>query len=241
MHLNKSMLMMRMLMMRWIKKGQLGLRRKKRYYDGSTSSPQKHASKFSFLFSLFIIIAISFTGCSSAKYYSYNPQTKIAPDKLKEDFFLLKKILEADHPSIYWYTPKDSIDIYFNEVMYSINDSLTEFQFRAKVAWFIAKLKCGHTSVRGSKAYNEYFSTHESNKFPLLFKVWSDSLVVLGNLNRNDSFFRRGTVVTSVDGHTNHELLDSMFQFISTDGYAIILKTRLQVSTSRCTTVLRFL
>src|SRR4051812_32481613 len=76
-----------------------------------------------------IIIAFIVTGCSASKYSSFNPQNKIAPEKLKKDFTLLKKILEANHPSLYWYTPKDSIDCYFNKIMQSINDSLTESQF----------------------------------------------------------------------------------------------------------------
>jgi hypothetical protein len=171
-------------------------------------------------FFFYIIIAFLLTGCYTAKYSSYNPQNKIPPEKLKKDFILLKKILEANHPSLYWYTPKDSIDLYFNKTMQSINDSLTESQFRIKVAWFISKIRCGHTSVRPSKKYINYISKHDHNRFPLLLKVWKDSMVVLTSLNRSDSIFKRGTLVNSVEGHNTRELLDSMSQFISTDGYA---------------------
>jgi hypothetical protein len=167
-----------------------------------------------------VIIALLLTGCSASKYSSYNPQNKIAPEKLKKDFTLLKKILEANHPSLYWYTPKDSVDWYFNKIMQSTNDSLTESQFRIKVAWFITKIRCGHTTVRPSKNYIHYVSKHDFNRFPLLLKVWKDSMVVLASLNRSDSIFKRGTLVTSVEQHNTHELLDSMCQFISTDGYA---------------------
>jgi hypothetical protein len=160
------------------------------------------------------------TSCSVNRITSYNPNTNLAPEKLREDLILLKKILEANHPSLYWYTPKDSIDFYFNQTLQSINDSLTELQFRNKIAWFIAKIKCGHTTVRPSKALINYVSKHEFNRFPLVLKVWNDSLIVLGSLNRGDSALKRGTLVTSIDGHTSCELLDSLFQFISTDGYA---------------------
>lgn len=177
-------------------------------------------SKYSFSFLSLIVIAIFFSACSASKFSSYNPQKKIAPEKLRSDLVLLKKILEANHPSLYWYTPKDSVDLYFNETLQSINDSLTEFQFRKKVAWYIEKLRCGHSTVRPSKAYTQYFSQHESNKFPLILKAWSDSLVVLASLKPNDSVFKRGVVVNSIEGRTNREVLDSMFQFISTDGYA---------------------
>jgi hypothetical protein len=191
------------------------LRRNRRSYE-----KLQPVSKYSFFFLLLITIAIFFSACSAAKYVSYNPQNKIAPAKLKSDFVVLKKILEANHPSLYWYTSKDSIDMYFNEALQSVSDSLTEFQFRKKVAWFIEKIRCGHTSVRPSEAYIYYFSKHESNKFPLLLKAWSDSLVVLGNLQSNDSALKRGVVINSIEGRSNRETLDSMFQFISTDGYA---------------------
>src|SRR5690348_2958005 len=191
------------------------LRRKERCYENLLP-----VSKYFFSFLFLTCTAIFFSACSASRFSSYNPQKKIAPEKLKADLVLLKKILEANHPSLYWYTSKDSVNAYFNEALQSINDSLTEFQFRGKVAWFIEKLRCGHTTVRPSKAYTEYFSEHESNKFPLLLKAWSDSLVVLGSLRTNDSIFKRGVVINSIEGRSNREMLDSMFQFISTDGYA---------------------
>lgn len=191
------------------------VRRKGRCYEKPTPASKKFLS-----YLIVIIGAFFFASCSTAKYSSYNPQNKIAPDKLRSDLSLLKKILEANHPSLYWYTSKDSIDWYFNTAMQSITDSLTEFQFRVKASWVISKVRCGHTSVRSSKAYSNYYSKHEANKFPLLFKVWGDTLVILGSLNKNDTIFKRGVVVNSIEGRSNRELLDSIFQFISTDGYA---------------------
>ena len=145
---------------------------------------------------------------------------------LKSDAILLKKILEANHPSLYWYTPKDSIDYYFNNAINSMDDSLTELQFKNKIAWAVSKIRCGHTSVRSSKSYIKYFSRNKEIQFPLFLKAWNDSLVVLGSLFRKDSIFKRGTIITSINGVNNHELLDSMYQFISTDGYADNFKSQ---------------
>jgi hypothetical protein len=184
-------------------------------YERPSSAPECPFPLFAVLLGAFFL-----SGCSAAKYGSYNPQQKIPPEKLRTDLVVLKNVLQANHPSLYWYTPKDSVDTYFNETLAGIKDSLTEFQFRTRVAWFIEKLRCGHTSVRPSTAYSYYFSKHEANKFPLLLKAWRDSLVVLGNLKTNDSVFKRGVVINSIEGRSNREVLDSMFQFISTDGYA---------------------
>lgn len=156
--------------------------------------------------------------CTSTKYTAYNPASKIPACKLKEDFTLLKKILEANHPSLYWYTPKDSVDFHFNQVMESINDSLTESEFKKKVAWFVSTIRCGHTAVRPSSGFEHYNAIHKTARFPLMIKTWSDSLILLGSLNKEDSLLKRGTIITSIENVDNRCLLDSMFKLISTDG-----------------------
>jgi hypothetical protein len=39
---------------------------------------------------------------------------KYSPDELREDFDVMRNILEKFHPSLYWYTSKDSMDMLFN-------------------------------------------------------------------------------------------------------------------------------
>jgi hypothetical protein len=146
---------------------------------------------------------------------------------LRNDLSLLKSILEANHPSLYWYTPKDSVDFFFNAAISSIKDSLTELQFKNKVSWVVSKVRCGHTAVRSSKQYSKYFSGRRITQFPLLLKVWQDSAVVITTAFGNDSVLKRGTIVTSINGRSNSKLLDSMGQLISTDGYTENFKQQL--------------
>jgi len=63
--------------------------------------------------------------------------------------------------------------------------------------------------------------------FPLAIKAWDEIMVVLSNVYRNDTVLKRGTIITSIDGREPKELLDSMFQLISTDGYANNFKSQL--------------
>ncbi|WP_158638371.1 S41 family peptidase [Panacibacter ginsenosidivorans] len=198
-----------------------GMRRKGRCHKNQLPVTKK---TISLLYFTGILLLLS--SCATSKHSTYNPAAKIPAAKLQEDFSLLKKILEANHPSLYWYTPKDSVDIYFNEVMQSINDSLTEIQFKNKVAWFISKIKCGHTSVRPSIAYSDYAIAHKQPRFPLLIKTWNDSLIFLGSLNKQDTLFKRGTVITSIENYDNRTLLDSLFRFISTDGHGDNFKSQ---------------
>lgn len=154
------------------------------------------------------------------------PLPKMAAAPLVEDVVLLKKILEANHPSLYWYTSKDSIDYYFKEMIAGITDSLNEMEYKNRLSKLVAHIRCGHTTVRFSKAYGKIAPMYRYPQFPLALKVWDDSLVVLGSAYRNDSIFKRGTIVTAINQRTPVQLLDTMYQYISTDGYGVNHKSQ---------------
>ena len=160
------------------------------------------------------------SSCSSSK-VNYDPARKYSPEVLREDYSLFRKILESSHPSIYWYTSKDSMNYYFDFGYQSLRDSMTEQQFRDKLAYVISHVDCGHTSMKGSKAFGHYVDTAFSIAFPFALKFWSDTMVVTANLRRRDSILQRGTVVTSINGYTAKTLTDTFFNYITTDGYSI--------------------
>ncbi len=163
--------------------------------------------------------SIVFAACGVSK-SSFSPVKKYAPEQLQRDYDLYRDILEWHHPSLYWYTPKDSMDYYFAYGRTQLNDSLTEPAFRKILAYVTAKINCGHTSIRSSKAWSKYSDTVRAGKmFPLSMKLWNDTMLVTANLNRKDSILRRGTQVTRLNGKTVPQLTDTLFRYISTDGY----------------------
>ncbi len=170
---------------------------------------------------LFLIIIIFFCSCASSK-KNYNPAKKYAPETLQKDYALLRNILEAKHPSLYWYTPKEKMDEYFDKFYAVIKDSMTEQQFAwLAVAPLIDKIHCGHTSISLSKSYSKWVKGKAIPSFPLYLKVWNDSMVVYGNLNfKKDIVFKRGTLITSINGIPNKILLKYMLEFLPEDGYA---------------------
>ena len=112
---------------------------------------------------------------------------KIAPALLIKDLQTLHKILKQNHPSIYWYTPKDSMDFYFSSALASVKDSMSVWAFKNVVASYLAKIKCGHTSVHFSPKLTKQYAKYRFPQFPLQLKVWKDSAVVIGNLHSKDS------------------------------------------------------
>jgi hypothetical protein len=141
--------------------------------------------------------------------------------KLQQDYTLFRKILEESHPSLYWYTPKDSMNYYFDQGYQAITDSMTEPQFRILLSYVIAKVDCGHTSIKSSKNYARYVDTVRVPQFPLGIKFWDDTAVIYSNLNRRDSLLKRGTIVTKLNNVPISVVRDSLFSYMVTDGYSI--------------------
>jgi len=161
------------------------------------------------------------TGCASSN-QSYNPNKKFAPYELKGDVDVAWKTWQQNHPSLYWYNPKDTVDKAFSDLYASLTDSLTEVAFRKKLSMAAEKIKCGHTSVRLSKAFGKYAAKQNNDSFfPLAMKTWGgDSLVLTRNAFRKDSQLVRGTIIKSVNGLPVKELISQMSQLISGDGFS---------------------
>lgn len=168
---------------------------------------------------LFPAVLLLYSCALTKKHYS--PNTKYPRAQLQKDYGLLRKILQKTHPSLYWYTGKDSMDRYFDFYYAAIEDSMTEQQFGWKIlAPLTEKIRCGHTSFGMSKSYNRWANNKRFAAFPLLLKCWNDSLAVVANLNRKDTIFKRGALVTSINGLQNKELIHTLFGYMTKDGNA---------------------
>ncbi len=166
-----------------------------------------------------LMTVAALAGCRSGR-SAWTPDTKYSPAVLQKDYSIYRTTLEQVHPGLYWYTTKDSLDRYFDWGASQLRDSMTEGDFRKVLAYVTSKIDCGHTSVRYSKNYSNYLDTARIFRiFPLSLKIWKDTAVVATNLNRRDSVLRRGTVITRIDGQPMQTIVDSLFNFLSTDGY----------------------
>ena len=169
-----------------------------------------------FLSSVFLLLF--FSSCAVSK---FTPNKKYAPQQLKADYTLFRKILEKEHPGLYWYTSEDSMKYYFDKGEKMLSDSLTETGFRTVLSYVISKIRCGHTSVRPSKAYARGGA---GRYFPLVIKTWPDTSVITLNLNRRDSNVVRGSLLTAINDIPMPVILDSMFEHLSGDGYNLTHK-----------------
>ena len=168
---------------------------------------------------LFLFIFPLLFSCSVSK--NYNPNKKYSKEILREDYTFLRNVLEKKHPSLYWYTPKDSMDYFFKEGYKAIADSMTELQFGWKIlAPLTATIHCGHTSFSMSRAWNKFIKNKHIPSFPLYLKIWRDTMVVVNNLNPKDSTIKKGTIITSINGLKAGDIISRMFDFMVEDGYS---------------------
>ena len=163
---------------------------------------------------------LSLVACTSSR-KAFNANAYYNRNILQQDYQTFRSILEQYHPSLYWFTPKDSMDYFFDRGFAQIGDSMTEVQFRNILLDVVTKIQCGHTSVRYSKKYSHYLDTAKLRTFPLSLKMWTDSMAVVGNINRKDSILRRGTVVRSINGITTRQFTSIFFNYLVTDSKAI--------------------
>lgn len=172
-------------------------------------------------FSLYILFFL-LSSCAASKHF--NAATKYAPEALQEDYGIFKNILEQEHPGLWWYTSKDSMDIYFAQGRSRLNDSLTETGFRTVLSYVVSKIHCGHTSITASKGWYRSKDSLRMRPFPLSLKLWPDTAVVTFNLNRRDSLVTRGVVLLSIDGRPMQQVVDSLFDYLPADGYNLTHK-----------------
>ncbi|GAA4344327.1 S41 family peptidase [Flaviaesturariibacter amylovorans] len=153
--------------------------------------------------------------CSCAARKEFVAGKKYAPETLRADYRVFRAVLEDSHPGLYWYTPRDSMDAYFRKGYDMITDSLTETRFRAVLSYVLAQVHCGHTSVRPSRAYAR--SVGGGISFPVNMKFWPDTALVTSNTR--DSVLPRGSLITAIDGRPMNRIVDSLFQYLSGDGW----------------------
>ena len=162
----------------------------------------------------------------------YSPAGKHHPERLREDFQVLRGALTDLHPSPYAYTSKRDLESLFDRCLASLGDSMTEPQFANQVvARAVSAIRCGHTSVSLSKGYTRAMRGVRLPSFPLYVKTWGDTMVVTRNLNRGDSSIRQGDILTSVDGMGPAEIRERVAIHLSTDGFNETLN-EIRLSTS---------
>lgn len=155
--------------------------------------------------------------CTASRYHQ---DKKYSLATLQKDYALMTDIIEAKHPSVYWYTDADSMHYYNNLYKASIRDSMTEQEFIWHVINpYLDKIHCGHTTAGMSKGLSRYLNGKRPGSFPFYVKVWNDTMVVTG-FKKRDSIISYGTVIHAINHIPVEKIVEKCFEYLSEDGYA---------------------
>lgn len=145
---------------------------------------------------LLLITACLLHPCGLAQSYDYDQRYPV--ERLKADVLFMKQALEEAHPSLYWYTPKDSIDLVFAKAIRQISEPLTEREFYDLLRPAIAQVRCGHTSLMLSQQYDQWPDKPAMPFLPLDIFVDESQVFVTGN-HSTDSTIRAGDELISIN------------------------------------------
>jgi hypothetical protein len=167
---------------------------------------------------LAIFLLLVFCSCRVSK--PYNPARAYSRSELLQDYTLFRQILEESHPSLYWYTPKDSMDFFFEKGASMLRDSMTEFGFRNVLSYVLAQVRCGHTTARASREASRFLERSRTAILPFSVKTWHrDTVVITSSPGRRDSLGLRSSMLVSIGGKPVAPIIDSLFTYLSADGY----------------------
>ncbi len=150
----------------------------------------------------------------------FNPNKKYAPVALQEDTRIIKDVILKMHPVMGIYQPKNYYEQQFDQLISSLNDSLTEKQYRLKLKLLFDELHCGHTEVWQSKAYNKYIKPVKLNFLPYYMITVNNKVYVGTSVNpKKDSLLKSGAEILKINSIPVDSIVNYSKHFVSGDGY----------------------
>ncbi|MEZ4923848.1 MAG: S41 family peptidase [Crocinitomicaceae bacterium] len=132
------------------------------------------------------------------------------------DLKYLKTELELNHPNLYTYSSKTTIENWFEDKYVKLPDSISHMEAFYLISSFSSILKDGHSYIYPSTKHLEDFFK-SALLFPLDVFLSNDSLIVIRNFS-NEQNIAVGSVLTKINGVQVAEILDIIIQHTCRDG-----------------------
>jgi len=155
---------------------------------------------------------------------NYGDFPKIKKEKLLNDLELLHQGLDKYHSGMYWYTPKDSVDLAFQEAKSKITTDLNVLQFHKIIAPLVGLSREDHTDVFLPKTTLQTTEQNETIQFlPLLVKFLNGKLYCTKDVSNNLNKITQLEIET-INGETPKEIVAKIGTLFASDGYIKTVK-----------------
>ncbi len=164
---------------------------------------------------LFFLLLISFVDGFAQK-NNYNPNQLYPIDELKTDFRYLQSSIEKHHPNLYLYTPKATLNIFFDSLYNSITHPLTAVEFYNIITLLNSKIKDGHTMFLPGEEATNYLNKNAAF-FPFYIFTTGDKLFVTMNCSA-DTSIKAGAEIVSINGLGTTDIMNQLISRQIRDG-----------------------
>jgi len=142
-------------------------------------------------------------------------QPRLPPAQLREDLALLRRVLEAAHPGLYRYTPKQKMDALFRQAEGRLRQPMSPIGWHPVIARVLAGIRCGHTSLAPSPALAEVEKI--TPLLPLRASFESGRAYVLINESAHASI-QPGQEILTINGHSVKAIAAAVLPHLVADG-----------------------
>ncbi len=133
--------------------------------------------------------------------------------QLQDDFRQFRKIIEKRHPKLY-VDPQELSDL-FTAQYQLLRDQMTELEFYRVLSPLVASLRCGHTNLTVSKAYEDYLRKN-GKFFPALVRIINNRAYILQDLSGQG--IPQGAEILMINGKKTEEIISSLLPNLTADG-----------------------
>lgn len=144
--------------------------------------------------------------------------------ELREDLQVLKDSLTVNHPALYRFASKATLDKAFDEAGQNITHPLTQAEFYGLVAPLVGLVGDIHTTVEVPDAAFNYLVA-QSKLFPLGIRIVRGQVYIAGNYS-GDTSIAVGSRILKINGHPIATILHKMKSYFSDEGRNETLKIR---------------
>lgn len=138
------------------------------------------------------------------------------PQQLHADLAFVKHVLEEAHPSLYRYTPKDTIDMLFARADEKLDSPLTAFQFWKIAAPVVAAVRSAHTTLSFSYLDAPWIGVKRDTIMPL-FVFLRSGHIYAASFPPNTGM-PPGAEIKAIDGHRASEILHNVRSYLPSEG-----------------------
>lgn len=160
-----------------------------------------------------LFLCVTFV-CHSQDYGSIK---KIKKEQLELDFELLKQGLEKHHSGLYWYTPKDSVDMAFLNGFEKIQSEMNEIEFFKVISPIVSLTREDHTNIKFSSEIVKFLNK-EACYFPFKI-VFLDKKMYISDEYSQDILGLKGREIVEINGKTPIELVSVLGKYYASDGF----------------------